>query len=816
MKANHQIMNHRSGFERKISNVFIFLISFFCLCENASAYRYLDREAGHDFILVGVGVFRQNFTTVDGDEMGFEESDDGLPSDYSNRSRVSLYGEGNVYNDYTFELDCQYNEEYDASEDLTFYLKAERDDDYLILGDHRDGAFEETVFTALDRKIRGVTLHGQKDEASATFMGGALKGENAVDVIDADGTSGPYRLEDAPIVQASERVNIQTRDRNSPDRVIRSSLQTRGADYSIDYDAGEIVFRSPVDRTDVLGNPVVIVVSYQFESVEGMYNRSVYGSRFTARPFDPVRFGATILAEGPWNSGARETWDERRQILGADMNAVITNRYRAGFEAAKSEVPGLEDSTESDAMRIQIDADPVDRLKVYGRYWKAERDFLTFGNSDLESGTVYENVETGKPFEFSSAATDLDLDPNIDSDLGVDQESGGVSATYEIGDYDAVSAGFRNTHTNVPEDELFLKDTTRSTFASYKHIRPEKTDFLVGAETIDRFDNESPKTMDSRTTRLVGAVTHPLGNYGKVGAVNLAAAYQFEDYDDKVDESFSIIVHDLIGRVESLPNEDLMFYFEQAEQWVYEKAAHEYTFRRDTSVLGVTGKISERLDIDATAKYRTLHDLVANNVDEIEQVYTFRLDGRPFEKLRTGFRAEYRSIEYPSLEPEEEEERIILGGDVTWNVRSDFTARTRYDYEIEKTSAGEESIRDDFLIRLNYKRRNRFSLFGYYRIEHDRIEDAPFAPTRSELITTLIGTKYKFTPKIETTAAYRIKHLNSETDDRREKYFVECGYWITRYFQAILGFEHFKYENEEDEEANYEADVGYISLVVKL
>lgn len=806
-------MGLRMNGKRAIT-VFLLLFLLICHSDDTAAYRYLDEEDGHDFILIGLGVFRQNFTSVEGDKIGFEDGDEGLPADYSNRSRVSLYGEGMVFNDYEFELNVQYNEEYYSEEDLTFFLKAERDENYLILGDHRDNSFEETVFTELDRKMRGATFHIESEGASATVLGGVLKGESATDEIESDGTSGPYRLENAPVVHHSERVEIQIRDRNDSDRIIRVESQTRGVDYSIDYDDGEIRFGAPVDRSDFRGNPVYVVVAYQYESIDGLYNRSVWGSRFTAEPFDPVRLGASWLSEGPWQKNVVDTWDERRQILGTDAVFNLANRYRIGVEVARSDVPQTEASYEADALRVNLDANPSDPLKVYGRYWKVEPEFHTFGNADLDSGTVFDDVETGKPFDFQSATLSLDLDPNIDENLGTDEESAGISATYEITDHNAVSAGFRETENNVSNDPLYPSDTERKAFASYKRIHPETTDFLLGAESIERFDDGSPGETDSRETRLVAGVKHPLGYYRRFGDINLAGAYQFEDFEDDVNDSNSSITHDVVGRIESVPRQNLMFFFEQAEQWVYDKSANAYATRTDTSVLGVDGDLTDKIELDATARYRAKHDLVENRVDEVEQIYTLWLDTRPVDTLRTGFRAEYRNIEY---RPEDErEERIILGGDVRWNVRADFTARVRYDYEIEKTTFGGESVYDDFLIKLNYKRKNRLSVFGYYRLEHDRIEDDPFEETKSTATTMLLGSKYKFTEKIDMTAAYRIKYLDSDADDRREKYFIEAGYWFTRYFQTVVGYEHFKYVNEEDGDADYEADVGYISLVVKL
>ena len=799
--------------------VLLLVLSFFILCglqTDVHALRYKDDDSGHDFILVGIGVFRQNLSSVEGDEIIFDRSDQGLPGEYSNRSRFSLYGDGVIFHDYNFRLTASYDEEY-PDEDFKFLLQINRDRHFLTIGDHETGIFKDTVFTALDKHIRGVTLHGEIDKGSATLMAGVIRGESATDAIPADGTSGPYRLEEIPVVTGSERVSIEIRDRSNTGRVIRSTSQSRGRDYVIDYDNGEITFQRPIDREDFRENPAFIVVYYQYDAPGSRFTRAVWGSRATVTPVEDVRVGATWLAEGPWEGNlSGDIYDQRRQIFGSDLNVRLTDRYRFGVEAAQSDSPFLEDPASADALRINIDTNPLDPLHVYGRYWKTERDFLTFGNSDLSSDNVIDDVENEEPFEFKSTSLEFDLDPNINTSLGTDEESYGLSAAYRLTDFHTVSAGFRQGRDNIPDDSEEAVNTTRNLFTSFKHIHPEKIDYLLGAEMIDDFDDAAPRTTDTETARILGGVRDMIGNYAYTGDVLLQGAYQYEKFDDRIDDLNDYQSHDIVGRAEIFPYRELSVYFEQTERFFYEDYMGEFTKRTDISMLGLEGDVNRYLGGELTAKYRLLNDLILNRVEEEEQLYTLRWTSLPFDTLKTRLKIEYSNLDYKLTG--RTDERLIFGGQVFWNALHNLLATVKYSHEIDTVhdpEASDETFEyDDLMLRLDYKIKDSWSIFTYYRIENDEIETEPLTPTKTRVDTILVGTKYQVTDLIDVVASYKEKTLENDIDDTRLKYFLETGYRLNTYLTIAVGYEHFK-SNPEGEDA-YEADVLYLSLIGKL
>ncbi|MDZ7825960.1 MAG: hypothetical protein U5R48_08085 [Gammaproteobacteria bacterium] len=64
-------------------------------------------------------------------------------------------------------------------------------------------------------------------------------------------------------------MRIETRDRFDINEVVDERSLTRFRDYNIDYDAGTILFKSPVPSQDENLNPVYIVVEYETDGGGG-------------------------------------------------------------------------------------------------------------------------------------------------------------------------------------------------------------------------------------------------------------------------------------------------------------------------------------------------------------------------------------------------------------------------------------------------------------------------------------------------------------------------------------------------------------------
>ena len=126
-------------------------------------------------------------------------------------------------------------------------------------------------------------------------------------------------------VPGTERISVETRDLDNPERSLQVQSLGRLADYQIDYVTGTLLLKNPVPAADLNNNPVFIVVS--FESDGGGESTSVWGLR-AATDFG---LGLSVVqdrAEG-------ESFD----LMGADLRVRTRNGSELGAEVAYAEGP---------------------------------------------------------------------------------------------------------------------------------------------------------------------------------------------------------------------------------------------------------------------------------------------------------------------------------------------------------------------------------------------------------------------------------------------------------------------------------------------
>jgi len=142
----------------------------------------------------------------------------------------------------------------------------------------------------------------------------------------ADGTSGFYYLENKPVVENSEKVIVETRDRFQSELVLNVQLMIRNQDYTINPFDGSILFKRPIPAFDVAFNPVYIIVVYETElRDQGTY---LYGLRGDLARTERYRAGVVVVSN---NNDAG-----RYSLFGAD-GEVKGAGFSLGGEVARSE-----------------------------------------------------------------------------------------------------------------------------------------------------------------------------------------------------------------------------------------------------------------------------------------------------------------------------------------------------------------------------------------------------------------------------------------------------------------------------------------------
>jgi outer membrane protein OmpA-like peptidoglycan-associated protein len=149
------------------------------------------------------------------------------------------------------------------------------------------------------------------------------------------GISGPYEL-GSEIRAGTEKIDVETRARENPERVLARQTLVRFADYQIDYQRGILLLNRPVAATDGFGNPIFIVATFEAES--GGDRSWVWGVRALtdvrklvgSRALDRLDVGATWVHDGA--AGIE------RDLLGADL-ALQSGPLTLGGEVSMSENP---------------------------------------------------------------------------------------------------------------------------------------------------------------------------------------------------------------------------------------------------------------------------------------------------------------------------------------------------------------------------------------------------------------------------------------------------------------------------------------------
>ncbi|MCI0450888.1 MAG: OmpA family protein [Candidatus Latescibacteria bacterium] len=254
------------------------------------------------------------------------------------------------------------------------YLSLDRGQSYLRYGDLRT-PIDRGEFLTYQQVVTGL---------STALVGGANSVRAFVtetdfvtftDNIPADGTSGFYYLSRAPIVENSERVVIETRDRFRSEVVLEARVMLRRRDYTVNPYDGSILFMEPVPVTDRELNPNTVAVTYETES-DGV-DAYLFGVRGDVVEGKRYRAGVTAVA----NSGDGPGY----ALYGAD-GEVGWRGLRIGGEIARSD----DDAVGSgDAYKVGASASHgSSKLDMYLRRVDGDFSNPSFRGADREYASV--------------------------------------------------------------------------------------------------------------------------------------------------------------------------------------------------------------------------------------------------------------------------------------------------------------------------------------------------------------------------------------------------------------------------------------------
>jgi len=306
------------------------------------------KPVAREWVLVGLAEGTVGFDALAPHQ---QPLDGEAPDDVMTDGRISFYAKGQIRGEWLLTLGY----DSDRSTDLTFrqqidpnrfytlygdgaeqafdndtsrqlYLKLERDVAALLVGDF-DTQMSRGELTRYSRRLNGIKADYYNGDWKASVFGANTDQGFLLDTIAGDGTSGVYRLSRGGLVRNAERVRIVVRDRFALDQVLSTVNLTRFVDYSIDYDAGSLIFKRPIESQDAQFNPQFIEVEYE---IDGRQNEIVAGGRVAYAPDQgDSEIGLSYVEDATPGIGGR--------LLGLDVQWQLGNSNRIEVEAAATD-----------------------------------------------------------------------------------------------------------------------------------------------------------------------------------------------------------------------------------------------------------------------------------------------------------------------------------------------------------------------------------------------------------------------------------------------------------------------------------------------
>jgi len=277
---------------------------------------------------------------------------------------------------------------YEAASRKKIFAKIENSNFYAMYGDFNS----DLTYTKLSKYSRNMTgikseYHGKHIQAKAFVS----KSDQAFikDEIQGNGTSGYYRLSNKMLIENSETITIEVRNRYHSEQIVSTQTLQRYSDYTIDYTLGRIYFKEPIYSMDENFNPRYIVVDYEINGEGGEYY--TYGGRVALKAWgNRLELGGSYINEN--HSKNKNT------LMGVDTTIRVGNGTRIKAEYAKTKNSSDGREVEGDAKLVEIEHISKG-LFIRGYYREQENSFGLGQLNGSLGGTRKIGMEFNKLFD---------------------------------------------------------------------------------------------------------------------------------------------------------------------------------------------------------------------------------------------------------------------------------------------------------------------------------------------------------------------------------------------------------------------------------
>ncbi len=733
-------------------------------------------DAG-DFFYRGFLLLTLNYATIEGNTLSYSNGVFEFDEGFSSKQKVSFMGEGRVFGDYYLSAQAFYDPlddsgfDYKPIRDFYFFAKLEKELNYISIGDHDKESFTNLYLNRFTQSFIGVEAHLETRPVAVTAIGAISKGGVQVQEFKGDNTTGPFQLSRTPIVAGSEFITIEERDKNSPTRVINTTAQTRGVDYFVNYEEGEVTFVTPVAQETFDRNPVYIVIRYQYERL-GADKEYVTAAQIETRPFEFLGVGASYI-----NKFTDAGMEVRDEVYGLNANLTLGDSAQVFAEYAHSKPVGKEGES-GDAYYLTMQGKISDTLIYRGSYQKIDAGFQNIANTRLE----FYNDQT-----------------RMDGEI-----------LYNMNENNAFTVGYRAEDVNVSHSE---GNPTISNSTVYGQWQVDY-DFLplitLRYDSTTRADDnpEESKTVDSSLNEFTVTMERYIEFLGQTGLLGM---YRYTENEDLVtaDNGYTMDLYGL--RLTNKPANSMMFFTEYRRE--HKESVKADGDNYDYDIIGLGARLIPFSSFSVDIKYE---DRFKENLV---------LDVRQTEENIISIGSSYViSSELRLMGRYEERELSDLVGDTgqfsrTANVR--FFAhplknfRIGLGYELEDrqyTDSDNRSYEDRLLVDASYKIKEKIEFYGRYQLDLNKEEFSPLPVTEAKNNIHLLGLRYWLSKRFDFLGRYKKQEITGVDDNTLTTFTFELGYKLHEKYKMILGYESAEFDHPTELSDNYEADNWYLRL----
>lgn len=166
---------------------------------------------------------------------------------------------------------------FDARSAERLYVRIDNKRSYLLYGDFQtgdtlatatgiggSGAIPQRSLGTYNRTATGLGWHFESERVRSNVFAMQDSLRQVIEEFRSQG-SGPYALRNNAVLEGSERVEVITRDRNQPTRIVSVRALARLVDYSFEPFSGRILLNQFLPAFDSDLNPVSLRITYELD-----------------------------------------------------------------------------------------------------------------------------------------------------------------------------------------------------------------------------------------------------------------------------------------------------------------------------------------------------------------------------------------------------------------------------------------------------------------------------------------------------------------------------------------------------------------------